>query len=181
MRLRRVVQRLNNHFELFGLQPAYALELEQLERAYREIQARIHPDRFAQAGDAERRASMQWTTHVNEAYRILKSPVQRGKYLLGLQGVDVAFESNTAMPAEFLAQQMDWRERVEEALEGRDAAALDALRARLQDERRALEARIAERIDRQHDAAGAADLVRRLMFLEKLDADIDAAFETMEA
>ncbi len=181
MRLRRVVQRLNNHFELFGLQPAYTLELEQLERAYREIQARIHPDRFAQAGDAERRASMQWTTHVNEAYRILKSPVQRGKYLLGLQGVDVAFESNTAMPAEFLAQQMEWRERVEEALEGRDAAALDALRARLHDERRALEARIAERIDRQHDAAGAADLVRRLMFLEKLDADIDAAFETMEA
>jgi molecular chaperone HscB len=181
VRLRRVVQRLKNHFELFGLQPAYALELEQLERAYREIQARIHPDRFAQAGDAERRASMQWTTHVNEAYRILKSPVQRGKYLLGLQGVDVAFETNTAMPAEFLTQQMQWREQLEEAQDRKDAAALNRLRARLQADRRALEARIAERIDRQQDPAGAADLVRRLMFLEKLDADIDAAFETIEA
>jgi len=179
--LRRVLQRLTNHFELFGLQPAYALEREQLERAYREIQARIHPDRFAQASDAERRASMQWTTRVNEAYRILKSPVQRGKYLLGLQGVDVAFETNTAMPADFLMQQMQWREQLEEARDGRDAAALDRLRARLQVDQRTLEARIAESIDRLQDAAGAADLVRRLMFLEKLDADIDAAFETIEA
>jgi len=181
VRLRRVVQHLTNHFDLFGLQPAYTLELERLERAYREIQARIHPDRFAHAGDAERRASMQWTTRVNEAYRILKNPVQRGKYLLGLQGVDVAFETNTAMPAEFLAQQMESREQLEEALDGKDAAALERLRARLQADRSALEARIAEHIDRQQDAAGAADLVRRLMFLEKLDADIDAAFETIEA
>ncbi|TAK41714.1 MAG: Fe-S protein assembly co-chaperone HscB [Betaproteobacteria bacterium] len=176
-----MVQRLKNHFELFGLQPAYALELEQLERAYREIQTRIHPDRFARAGDAERRASMQWTTHVNEAYRILKSPVQRGKYLLSLQGVDVAFESNTAMAADFLVQQMQWREQLEEALERRDAAELERLRARLQGERRALEGRIAERIDGKADAAGAADLVRRLMFLEKFDADIDAGFETIES
>lgn len=181
MRLRRVVQHLKNYFELFGLQPAYALEIELLERAYREIQAQIHPDRFAHAGVAERRASMQWTTRVNEAYRVLRSPVQRGKYLLGLQGVDVAFETNTAMPAEFLAQQMEWREQLEEALEGKDAAALDRLRARLQADRRALEMRIAECIDGRQDAAGAADLVRRLMFLEKLDDDIDAAFETIEA
>lgn len=177
----RVVQRLNNHFELFGLQPAYALELEQLERAYREIQSRIHPDRFAQSGDAERRASMQWTTHVNEAYRTLKNPVQRGKYLLGLQGVDVAFETNTAMPPEFLGQQMEWREQLDEAIGRRDAAALDRLRTRLHADRCALERDIAARIDGQRDLAGAADLVRRLMFLEKFDADIDAGFETIEA
>jgi len=181
VRLRRIVQRLKNHFELFGLQPAYALAIDQLERAYHEIQSRVHPDRFAQAGDAERRASMQWTTHVNEAYRTLKNPVQRGKYLLGLQGVDVSFETNTAMPPDFLVQQMEWREELEEARARKDAAALDRLRARLHADRRTLEASIAERIDGQGDAAGAADLVRRLMFLEKFDADIDAAFETIEA
>ena len=58
----------------------------------------MHPDRFAHAGDAERRASLQWTTRVNEAYRTLKDPVQRAKHLLELHGVDVAFETNTAMP-----------------------------------------------------------------------------------
>jgi molecular chaperone HscB len=82
---------MQNHFELFGLAPAFALEAEALENSYRDIQARVHPDRFAHAGDAERRASLQWTTRVNEAYRTLKDPVQRGKHLLELHGVDVAF------------------------------------------------------------------------------------------
>src|ERR1700752_4116021 len=93
---------LQNHFELFGLSPSYGMDEETLEKAYREIQARVHPDRFAHAGDAERRASLQWTTRVNEAYRTLKDPMQRAKHLLELRGVDVAFETNTAMPADFL-------------------------------------------------------------------------------
>src|SRR5687768_4980860 len=104
---------MQNHFELFGLAPAFALEGETLERSYREIQSKIHPDRFAHAGDAERRASLQWTTRVNEAYRTLKDPVQRARHLLELHGVDVAFETNTAMPSEFLMQQMDMRRALE--------------------------------------------------------------------
>src|ERR1043166_6108517 len=117
---------MQSHFDLFGLQPAFAVDEVRLERAYREIQSRVHPDRFAHAGDAERRASLQWTTRVNEAYRALKNPVQRASHLLELHGVDVAFETNTAMPAEFLMQQMELRERLEEAKEAR---ALDALPA----------------------------------------------------
>src|SRR5262245_40059980 len=88
----------SSHFELFGLAPAFALDLARLETAYRQIQAQVHPDRFAHAGDAERRASMQMTTRVNEAYRTLKSPVRRAQYLLALNGIDVAFETDTAMP-----------------------------------------------------------------------------------
>ena len=179
--MRRVVQHLKNHFELFGLTPAFALDPDRLDGAYREIQARIHPDRFAHAGDAERRASMQWTTHVNEAYRILKSPVLRGRYLLSLQGVDIGAEDNTAMPQDFLVRQMEWREQLEEARDRRNAEALQRLRSDLREERGGLVARIGERIDRQQDVQGAADLVRRLMFLEKFDEDIDAAFETIEA
>src|SRR5437773_10894736 len=106
---------MQNHFELFGLQPAFSLDETALERSYREIQSRVHPDRFAHASDAERRASLQWTTRVNEAYRTLRDPVQRAKHLLELHGVDVAFETNTAMPAEFLMQQMELREKLDEA------------------------------------------------------------------
>jgi len=171
---------LKSHFELFGLAPAYALEAEKLERAYREIQARIHPDRFAKAGDAERRASMQWTTRVNEAYRALKDPVQRAKHLLEMNGVDVAFETNTAMPPEFLMRQMELREALELAEAERDAGALERLRAGLRQEKRELEIGLAERIDVRRDYAGAAELVRKLQFLQRLDAQIDAAFETIE-
>src|SRR5947207_11300326 len=102
-----------SYFELFGLQPGFALDAEALEAAYREIQSRVHPDRFAHAGDAERRASLQWTTRVNEAYRALKSPVQRASHILSLHGVDVAFETNSAMPAQLLMHQMELREALE--------------------------------------------------------------------
>ncbi|OGA12682.1 MAG: Fe-S protein assembly co-chaperone HscB [Betaproteobacteria bacterium RIFCSPHIGHO2_12_FULL_69_13] len=171
---------MTNHFELFGLAPAFALEAEGLERAYREIQSRVHPDRFARAGDAERRASLQWTTRVNEAYRTLRNPVQRAKHILELHGVDVAFETNTAMPAEFLMQQMELRERLEEASGRRDPKGLESLRAGLRAEKRVLEESIADRIDAAKDYAGAAGLVRKLMFLDKLDAEIDLAYETIE-
>ena len=168
---------MHSHFELFGLAPAFGLETEALERSYREIQSQIHPDRFAHAGDAERRASLQWTTRVNEAYRTLKDPVQRAKHVLELHGVDVAFETNTAMPPEFLMQQMELREALEEA---KDAAQLDDLRRQLRSSRASLESEIAEAIDAKKDYAGAAGLVRKLQFLDKLDSEIDAAYETIE-
>lgn len=179
MRLRRELQRLRagNHFELFGLTPAYALDLEQLDRAYLEIQSKVHPDRHARAGDAERRASMQMTVQVNEAHRTLKSPVQRARYLLELNGVDAGFETNTAMPADFLTEQMELREALEEA---RGADALAALEKKLFAQKESLEAEIARRIDGARDYRGAADLVRKLMFLEKFDEEINAAYDALD-
>jgi molecular chaperone HscB len=171
------LQAMHNHFELFGLPLKFQVEADALERAYREIQSRVHPDRFAHAGDAERRASLQWTTRVNEAFQTLKNPVARAKHLLELNGVDVAFETNTAMPPEFLMKQMELRETLEEA---RDAAALDSLRASLETERSALEKAIAEAIDARQDYAGAAGLVRKLQFLHRLDEEIDAGYETLD-
>ena len=167
----------SSHFELFGLAPAFVLDAARLDAAYREIQARVHPDRYAQAGDAERRASMQMTTRVNEAYRTLKDPVQRAKYLLALNGIDVAFETDTAMPNDFLVQQMELRERLEEA---RDSAALDDLSFDLKTKRQELEMQIAEFIDRQKDFPGAKTLVRKLMFFERLSGELHDAYEALE-
>jgi molecular chaperone HscB len=138
----------------------------------------VHPDRFANSGDAERRASMQMTTQVNEAYRTLKSPVQRAKYLLELNGVDVGFETNTAMPPEFLMQQMELRDRLEQA---RDADALGLLESELFALKESMETRIAECIDAKHDFHGASGPVRELMFLEKLDEEINAAYEALDS
>ena len=140
----------------------------------------MHPDRFAHAGDAERRASLQWTTRVNEAFQILKNPVARAKHLLELHGVDVAFETNTAMPPEFLMQQMELREALEEATEKKNSRSLDRLRSDLRREEAALEKQIADAIDGRKDYQGAAGLVRKLMFLARLDEEIDLAYEAVE-
>jgi molecular chaperone HscB len=172
---------MQSHFELFGIEPGFALDRAGLDRAYREIQGRIHPDRFAHAGEAERRASMQWTTRVNEAYRVLQDPLERARHLLELNGVDVAFETNTAMPTEFLERQMTLRESLEAASQARDAAALDALRADLAIDRKRVETQLAARIDQEKDFAAAASLVRELKFLERLDMEIESAYEAIEA
>src|SRR3954463_15838646 len=137
---------MQSHFDLFGLQPAFAVDEERLQSAYREIQARVHPDRFAHAGDAERRASLQWTTRVNEAYRSLKNPVQRASHLLALHGVDVAFETNTTMAPAFLDQQIELREALENATHSKDAKALEALSQSIARDKQALERKLAERI-----------------------------------
>ena len=169
---------MKNHFELFGLAPAYALDLEHLDRAYRDIQAHVHPDRFAHAGDAERRASMQMTTQVNEAYRILKSPVQRASYLLELNGVDTGFETNTAMPREFLMEQMEMREKLDEA---KSESELALISGDLAVEKSEIEKKIRVEIDVRRDFVAASDLVRKLMFLEKFGDEIDSAYERLEA
>ena len=171
---------MQNHFDLFGLSPGFSLEKDVLEKAYRDIQSRVHPDRFASAGDAERRASLQWTTRVNEAYRTLKDPVQRAKHILDLHGVDVAFETDTAMPVEFLTQQLELRESLEAAVDEKDAVALDGLRKILFEQRTALQEEIQNLIDNRKDYQGAAGLVRKLMFLQRLDEEVDSAYGEIE-
>jgi len=171
---------LQSHFDLFGLAPAFGLDRQALEKAYLEIQSRVHPDRFAHAGDAERRASMQWTTRVNEAYRILKDPVQRAKHLLELKGIDVGFETNTQMPTDFLLRQLELREELEAAVHKKDVALLDALRSALAGEKLLLESQLAESLDRKQDLEGSTGQVRKLMFLHRLDQEIDSAYEEIE-
>jgi len=168
-----------NHFELFGLAERFALDTAALEARYRELQREVHPDRFAAAPLTEQRISMQLATRVNEAYRTLKSPVKRAEYLLQLHGIDPQFETNTAMPPAFLAEQMQLRESLEEAVAANDVGRLAALSAGLRTERDALLATIRTQLDARSWEEAAATL-RQLMFLEKLGEEIGAAEEGME-
>ncbi len=102
-------------FTLFGLHRRYAIDDAALEAAWHELQSQVHPDRHAHLSDVEKRLSMQWATRVNEGFRTLRQPLTRAQYLLELAGVDAGLETNTAMSPEFLMEQMEWREAVEEA------------------------------------------------------------------
>ena len=167
-------------FQLFGLPAAYRLDSELLDRRYHELQAQVHPDKFSHLSEAERRVSMQWATRVNEAYQALSNPVGRARYLLSLHGVDIREDINTAMPADFLVSQMEWREAIQEAGAARDAGELDKLELRLQHEINELETQLAAKIDIDHDYAAAAESTRKLRFLEKLAEEIASAFDAMD-
>ena len=171
----------HNYFELFGLAPRFAIDVEALERTYRELQSRVHPDRYAHLADTEKRLSMQWATRVNEAFQTLRKPLPRARYLLELRGHDVAHESNTAMSPAFLMDQMEWREAVEEARSGANCDELEALRHRLMAHADEVMAEAATALDDTGENVAAADAVRRLMFLEKLRHDIEDALEQLDS
>ena len=166
-------------FSLFGLPRQQALDADQLELLYRDIQNRVHPDKHAHLADSDRRLAMQWATHVNEAYQTLKDPLKRARYLLQLAGHDVRLETNTAMPAEFLIAQMELREAVADAKDAGDAETLDDLHRRLKKDSRAEYALLQEALDASA-LERAGELVRQLMFQEKLLQEIDDALALVE-
>jgi molecular chaperone HscB len=169
-----------NFFELFQLPPVFQLDLDQLDRQYREMQARVHPDKAAHLSDTEKRLFLQWATLANEAYSTLKRPLDRARYLLRIHGVDTREEDNTAMPAEFLLEQIEWREELQSAMTLRSPAALDRLSARLRSEMDSLLSSLATLLDVEQRHPAAADVVRQLAFLEKLGRDIDQAQTELE-
>ncbi|NWG88158.1 MAG: Fe-S protein assembly co-chaperone HscB [Hydrogenophilaceae bacterium] len=169
-----------NHFELFGLKPGFVIDVGALEQAYRNIQTEVHPDRFAHAGEAEKRLSMQWTARVNEAYTTLRRPFERARYLLELQGIQAMDPNNTRMPADFLMQQMEWREALAEAQAGKDFAGLQRLEKEMRSVAEQLQGQLATLLDQRHDYAQAAEVLRKYRFMEKLLAEIDAAYEEIE-
>ena len=171
---------MQNHFDLFQLPATFALDMGALDAAYRDVQGRVHPDRFINATDAEKRVAMQWATRANEAYQTLRNPQKRAQYLCELNGVDLNTESNTAMPMEFLMQQMEWREALGEARAAKDSDALDALAEQVKQERKARLALVGAQLD-AGDFETAAQGVRALMFLDKFSEEVHYAFEALES
>lgn len=170
---------MQNHFELFHLPAQFAVDPGVLDRAYHNVQNQVHPDKFSAASDAEKRVAMQWATRANEAYQTLRNPLKRAAYLCELHGIDLQIESNTAMPHDFLMQQMTWREALDDARSARDLAALDVLDAELRIARNAEVAHIASALEAD-DYAAAAQGVRQLMFVEKFGEEVARMFELLD-
>jgi molecular chaperone HscB len=171
---------VQNHFDLFQLPQQFAVDIAALDAAYREVQARVHPDRFVNATDAEKRVAMQWATRANEAHQTLKNPQKRAQYLCELNGTDIKAESNTAMPMAFLMQQMEWREELEEARANKDEDLLDKLDGQLRGARKEQLHEIEQHLN-EKDFHAAATGVRALMFLEKFGEEVRFAYDALEA
>ena len=170
-----------NHFQLFDLPAHFRLDTDKLEAAYRKLQNEVHPDRFAAAGETEKRLSMQWATRVNEAFQTLKKPLARGTYLLHLHGIEAFSEKHTSFPPAFLMQQMEWREAIGDARRTRDIDALDKLARELRAEAKRMEEQLAAELDDSKDYEAAAVTARKLKFMHKLIEEIGDAQEELDA
>ncbi len=162
-------------FSLLGLPEKFRLTADDVQAAWKKAIALVHPDRFAGRPAAERRVAEQWAGRINEARDALATDVGRATELLKLRGVDLATETDTRMDPAFLMQQMEWRERMDEADAAGKAALLTEVREAGEKER----ALLGEALDDAFDAAKARGAVRRLMFIEKMAAALAGRTETI--
>ncbi len=167
----------SSDFELFGLPEQFAVSGDYLDERWKELQREVHPDKFAAQGPAAQRIAMQWSVRVNEAYKRLRDPLQRAAYLCERRVAPINAETNTAMPADFLVEQMAWREALDEA---HSDEALDRLAAQLARVRSDILLQIGSLLDTDNDAPAAARQVRALMFVERFARDVDARFEKLD-
>lgn len=162
---------LQNYFELFGIPEKFKIDMAALDAAYLLIQQQVHPDKHVVADDAQKRASLQIATYANTAYQTLRNPIKRGLYLCELAGLDAALETNTAMPKEFLMQQMEWREELEES--ANDVVKIEHLFAEVVSTKDVYLKQIEELIDIKSDKVAALDKLRATLFMNRFQDELD--------
>ena len=167
----------SNDFELFDLAQKFKQDRAAIDTRWKELQREAHPDKFAALGASAQRVAMQWSVRINEAYQRLKDPLKRAAYLCDLNGASVNAEKNTAMPAEFLMQQIEWREALDESkiTENMNQIALQAKQYG-----RNLLLKIEQNIDADNNFKLAVEHVRALMFVERFITEVDARIDELQ-
>lgn len=163
-------------FELFGVPACFEQDRAALDARWKELQREAHPDKFASQGAAAQRVAMQWSVRINEAYQRLKNPMRRAAYLCELNGAPINAENNTAMPTDFLMQQMQWREALDEATTPQD---FEDIASEATDSAREQLLNIARTLDQDQDFQAAAQQVRSLMFIERFASEVNARIDQL--
>ncbi len=167
-----------NHFELFRLPFQFELDGGLLSTQFRELQRRFHPDNFATASERDRLMSVQKAAQINDAFQTLKNPISRAEYMLSEQDMDIRGEQKTLQDPEFLMQQMELREELEDISDASDpeSALFDfeqqitvLFKSQLS---------VLEQLLNQENWEEAADAVRKLKFIDKLRYEIERLEET---
>lgn len=165
---------MSQYFELFQLPEQFTLDQTQLDQQYRQLAAQCHPDKFATKSAFEQKQAMMMATTINEAYRILSQPLDRAAYLLQQQGIEADAPEHTHFAPEFLMQQMEWREALEDARAEHDEQALADLSATIKAAQTTLEQQLTASFN-THAFETAAEQVRQGRFLVKLQQEISRA------
>ena len=168
-----------DYFTLFGLPASYTLSLEQLAVRYQDLQRQYHPDKFASAPAAEQLAAVQHSATINQAWQTLRHPLTRAEYLLSLHGFDLASEQHTVRDTAFLMEQLELREELDAIERKPEAESLLAdFGARLAASIKQRSALMLQQLDGEQ-WADAADTVRKLRFLDKLQQQVEQLEEKL--
>jgi molecular chaperone HscB len=84
---------VSDYFAVFGLPRKLDLDRKALEQEFYKLSRKLHPDVFARAPQAEQERALELSSRLNDAYRTLRDPIERTKYLLALEGVKLEEQS----------------------------------------------------------------------------------------
>lgn len=164
-----------NYFDLFNLEPAFDIDTALLAERYRELQRAVHPDKFANDTEQQKMLSVQRTAQINDGYQTLKNPLRRAEHMLSLRGIELSHETTTLKDGAFLMQQMEWREALEDIQHSQQPQDLiDELYDSFSEFESSLSVQLAKLLasNDQADALLAADQIRKLKFMAKLQDEL---------
>ena len=172
------------HFELFELPVSFDVDLQDLSQRYRELQRVVHPDKFVNASDHERRLSVENAAAINEAYQIIKSPQRRARYMLELQSVSFDDEKDMALDPAFLMEQIELREALGELSQATDPmASLNKIMLDIQERITVVLKGLREGLECEEldDAqkSNLKQLIHKMQFLNKLQQEAEYQEENL--
>ena len=150
-----------NFFDIFNLPVLFNIDIDMLNHQYRTLQKTIHPDRFVNATDAEKKQSLQKSTQINDAYQVLKDPIKRASHIISLHQV---LKENT-LPPDFLMQQMEWEEEFETI---NDLEQVQLFSDKIDGEKKMLMDLLAMDLDEKKDWESATNIIGKLKFITNL-------------
>ena len=150
-----------NFFDTFNLPVLFNIDIDMLNHQYRTLQKTIHPDRFVNATDAEKKQSLQKSTQINDAYQVLKDPIKRASHIISLHQV---LKENT-LPPDFLMQQMEWEEEFETI---NNLEQVQLFSDKIDGERKMLMDLLAMDLDEKKDWESATNIIGKLKFITNL-------------
>ena len=161
-----------NAFQIFNMPVSFKIDEAELGQKYFQIQKMVHPDRFASASEAEKRNAQQWSTRLNDAYSVLKDPIQRAKLVCALLGSPVDEESSGSINEEFLMDQLIRREEISTAKEANDETRLKKLKEEISGEKEDLLKKVEHSLDEDKDPKTASENIKIIMFLARQLEDL---------
>jgi molecular chaperone HscB len=152
--------RHGDYFSYLGVPRKLNFDLGDLEQKFRALSRHFHPDYFYNATPAERRASLERSSYLNDAYRTLRDPIARTGYLLELEGFGATTpgQASKEVPPALLEEVFALNEELDAAREARNAGAADAeWKGRLERARQPIEAKREEHETQLQDLSARWD------------------------
>lgn len=157
---------MENYFAIFNLPQSFDVDINKLSACYRDLQRTVHPDKFVNAPERERRLAMQKAVQINEAFQTLKNPLKCGLYLLQLHDIDT--DNNPKMDAEFLMMQMELHEQLHDIKQQSDPIdSINKFLQQIEQEQQQLNTSLSEQFA-QENYQLARDNIYKLQFFTKV-------------